>query len=147
MRHGCCCLIVKGNLKLFTLGGAMSLKKLNRKILLLVAGIILLAATPVTNLAQGRGRDRGDEKKSDRFVNRHDARDGRWDGRGPQSARGSDIGNVIRHRHDRLSNRDFNRDQRFRDRRIEVRHRDFDNNNLVRSQRLRNRHRHFERRN
>ena len=140
MRHGCCWLIVKGNLKLFTLGGAMSLKKLNRKILLLVAGIILLAATPVTNLAQGRGRDRGDEKKSDRFVNRHDARDGRWDGRGPQSARGSDIGNVIRHRHDRLSNRNFNRDDRLRDRRFELRRRSLENDNFLRSQRLRRRH-------
>jgi hypothetical protein len=125
----------------------MNLKKLNRKILLLVAGVVLLAATPATNFAQGRSRDRGDAKKSDRFVNRHDARDGRWDGRGPQSARGSDIGNVIRHRQDRLSNRNLNRDRRLRDRRIEVRNRRFDNNNLVRSQRLRNRHRHFERRN
>jgi hypothetical protein len=118
----------------------MKSKKLNRNILLIVAGLVLLIATPATNFAQERRQDRRDEKKSDRFVNRHDARDGRWDGRGPRSARGSDIGNVIRHRHDGLRNRDFHRDERFRDRRFEMRRRNLDNDNFLRSQRLRRRH-------
>jgi len=117
----------------------MNSRKLNRNILFIVAGLVLLVATPATNFAQGRGRDRRDEKKSDRFVNRHDARDGRWDGRGPRAARGSDIGNVIRHRHDTLRNRDFNRDERFRDRRFEMRRRNFSNDDFLRSQRLRRR--------
>jgi hypothetical protein len=33
--------------------------------------------------AQGRGRGMGLGRKSAVFVNGHDARDGRWDGRGP----------------------------------------------------------------
>ncbi|HMJ25580.1 MAG TPA: hypothetical protein VK475_07110 [Pyrinomonadaceae bacterium] len=119
--------------------------KLNRKILrpkilIIVAGLVLLFAVPATNFAQGRGRGRGQEKKLDRFVNGHDARDGRWDGRGPRSTRGSIISNVYRHRrNDRFSNRDFNRNDRFRNRRFEMRRRNFDNDNFLRSQRLRNR--------
>ena len=45
--------------------------------------LILLVATPVLTFAQGRGRGRGQDKKNEKFVNGHDARDGRWDGRGP----------------------------------------------------------------
>ncbi|HWQ34811.1 MAG TPA: hypothetical protein VNQ79_18325 [Blastocatellia bacterium] len=48
---------------------------------------------------RGRGRERrhhdrgrthlppGQAKKADKFVNGHDARDGRWDGRGPKRNR------------------------------------------------------------
>jgi hypothetical protein len=64
----------------------MKVRKLNRKILMIVAGLMLLAAVPATDFAQGRGRGQG--KKLDRFVNGHDARDGRWDGRGPRSGQG-----------------------------------------------------------
>ena len=35
-------------------------------------------------VAQGNGRGRGQAKKFGKFVNGHDARDGRWDGRGPR---------------------------------------------------------------
>jgi hypothetical protein len=48
---------------------------------LVVFGTLLLPAEAV---AQGNGRGRGQAKKVDKFVNGHDARDGRWDGRGPR---------------------------------------------------------------
>lgn len=122
----------------------MKLRKLNRKILTIVTGLILLAAVPATNFAQGRGR--GQQKKADRFVNGHGARDGRWDGRGPRPNRGSVISNVIRHRrNDRFRNRDFDRDNRLRNRRYD-RRRVLDNDNFLRSQRLRNRQRRLQRR-
>ena len=53
-------------------------------------GLVLLLAVPVISMAQGRGYGRGRgrgpdwDKKCAKFVNCHDARDGRWDGRGPQ---------------------------------------------------------------
>lgn len=46
---------------------------------LVVFGTLLLPAEAV---AQGNGR--GQAKKFDKFVNGHDARDGRLDGRGPR---------------------------------------------------------------
>ena len=52
-------------------------------------GLVLLLAMPATSIAQGRGYGRGRgrgpdlDKKCAKFVNCHDARDGRWDGRGP----------------------------------------------------------------
>jgi len=49
--------------------------------------VFLVAALPVTSSAQGRGKGNGAgsniDKKCAKFVNCHDARDGRWDGRGP----------------------------------------------------------------
>lgn len=124
----------------------MQLKKLNRKILLVVAGLILLVALPATSLAQGRGRGRGLDKKPSVFINGHDARDGRWDGRGPRIGRRSVISNtIIRHRRiDRIRNRNFERDQRLRNRAL--RRRGLDNDDFLRSQRLRHRHRDFKRR-
>lgn len=66
----------------------------NRKSLLLVlVSALVLTALPMATSAQGRGRGRGQEKKLDKFINGHDARDGRWDGRGP---RGTRIGRRIR---------------------------------------------------
>jgi hypothetical protein len=76
----------------------MKLLKRNRKMLLVLASLFLLAALPATSLAQGRGRGRGQDKKLDKFVNGHDARDGRWDGRGPDYSRRSLIGNEMRNR-------------------------------------------------
>jgi hypothetical protein len=118
----------------------MKLRKLNRKILVLVAGLLLLAAVPATSFAQGRGRGRGQEKKLERFVNGHDARDGRWDGRGPRIGRRTVISNeIIRQRRaDRFRDRDFERNERFRNR--QLRRRGFDNDDFLRSQRLRHRH-------
>ena len=39
---------------------------------------------PIHVVAQGNGHGRGQAKKFDKFVNGHDARDGRLDGRGPR---------------------------------------------------------------
>lgn len=51
----------------------------------LLFAVILTLALPVISLAQGRGNGRGAGKpdKCAKFVNCHDARDGRVDGRGP----------------------------------------------------------------
>ncbi|MDX6557617.1 MAG: hypothetical protein QOF72_666 [Blastocatellia bacterium] len=124
----------------------MNLRKRNRKILLMVASLLLLAALPITSFAQGRGR--GQEKKLDRFVNGHDARDGRWDGRGAQYSRRTLIGNEMRHRRsNRIRNRDLERNDRFDNRGL--RRRNLDNNQFLRSQRSRqwNRNRRLNRRN
>ncbi|HXI23957.1 MAG TPA: hypothetical protein VNG71_08770 [Pyrinomonadaceae bacterium] len=54
---------------------------------MLLFALLFVAALPVTSFAQGRGRGNGAgskiDKKCAKFVNCHDARDGRWDGRGP----------------------------------------------------------------
>jgi len=52
-----------------------------------IVAFIITATTllmPDSGFAQGRGHGRGQVKKSAKFVNGHDARDGRWDGRGPK---------------------------------------------------------------
>lgn len=51
-----------------------------------VFSFMFVIAVPSAVLAQGRGRGRGPDlgKKCGKFVNCHDARDGRWDGRGPR---------------------------------------------------------------
>ena len=84
------------------------------------AALILLMVLTVSSeaLGQGRGRGRGrggfdiTDKKCGKFVNCHDARDGRWDGRGPRRNNTS------------LTDRIFRRTRRVRDR---DRDRDFDN--------------------
>ena len=65
----------------------MRLMKENRKMILILVSLFLLSALSATAFAQGRGRGRGQDKKLDKFVNGHDARDGRWDGRGPKGTR------------------------------------------------------------
>ena len=47
--------------------------------------MVLLLSIPVYVSAQGRGHGQGLNKKSGKFVNGHDARDGRFDGRGPRT--------------------------------------------------------------
>jgi len=65
-------------------------------------GFVLLLALPAVSMAQGRGRGNGRgqgsnwDKKCAKFVNCHDARDGRVDGRGP--VRGTGISNIYRNR-------------------------------------------------
>lgn len=51
-----------------------------------IAVLVVLASLllPTHAVAQGNGRGRGQAKKFGKFVNGHDARDGRWDGRGPR---------------------------------------------------------------
>src|SRR5262245_36640821 len=60
----------------------------NTFLMTLFFGLVLLLALPAVSMAQGRGRGQGRgpvwDKKCAKFVNCHDARDGRWDGRGPR---------------------------------------------------------------
>lgn len=88
---------------------------------ILVFSLLVIFALSTDANAQGRGRRNGNwDKKCSKFVNCHDARDGRWDGRGPE--RRFRTTNVFaRHRRDR----DFDRD-RDRWERRHRRNRDFD---------------------
>jgi hypothetical protein len=53
---------------------------------LAIAVNIALSDVTFAKHDRGRGRGRGHfiDKKRERFINRHDARDGRFDGRGPR---------------------------------------------------------------
>lgn len=85
---------------------------------ILVLGLVILFGASSDAMGQGRGR-RGShlDKKCEKFVNCHDARDGRWDGRGPNRREGfnNDFRRYRRHRDrdfDRISRRDrFRRDR------------------------------------
>lgn len=107
-----------------------------------VMALLLAFAVPETALGQSRGRARhnGDwsnrnwskhNKKCGKFVNCHDARNGRLDNRGP---RGDRVGNVVsRNRFRNRNNDDWRR-------RIVNRNRNNDGNrNFFRSQRGRHR--------
>jgi hypothetical protein len=85
---------------------------------ILVLSLLMVVSVATDAMGQGRGRrvSRGD-KKCSKFVNCHDARDGRWDGRGPD--RRSRFGNIFRR------NR-RNRDRDFDDNGSRRRHRDRD---------------------
>jgi hypothetical protein len=72
------------------------------KITLMALVVVMSVSVGVFGQGRGRGRDRdtwgdrgrgGDHglgKKCGKFVNCHDARDGRWDGRGPRRGFGDD---------------------------------------------------------
>lgn len=105
----------------------------NRQNLVSIALLALLITlvAPGTAFAkrddQGRRRDRDDEKhdrKCEKFVNCHDARDGRRDGRGPQRD-WDDRTSRRRHRGDRRWDRRDHRSDRG-DRRWDRRDRRFD---------------------
>jgi hypothetical protein len=83
---------------------------------ILVLGLMIFVGMSTDAMGQGRGRGRGLDKKCEKFVNCHDARDGRWDGRGPN--RDSRFRNIFGR-----SRRDRDRDDRWERRR---RHRDRD---------------------
>src|SRR4030095_8788333 len=77
----------------FSTGGSDRMKMMTRLSKLSTAmffGFVLLLAIPAISQAQGRGRGNGRghgsnwDKKCAKFVNCHDARDGRVDGRGPR---------------------------------------------------------------
>jgi hypothetical protein len=101
-------------------------------------GIAILAlmfalTLPLTAFAQGHGHGRGRGpdlgKKCGKFVNCHDARDGRWDGRGPKQD--GLFRNGISFRRNR-------RDRRFRDRNFvhhDIRDRSFVHHNYIRGRR------------
>ena len=114
----------------------MKTLKRNRKIWLILISLFLLAAVPVVASAQGRGRGWGQEKKLDKFVNGHDARDGRWDGRGPDYRRRTGYNNVFwqERRGNRFRDREFDRNWRYRERRFELRRRGFHNDDFRRWQ-------------
>ena len=91
--------------------------------------LALLTMLSVSSDAMGQGRGRRVsrmDKKCAKFVNCHDARDGRVDGRGPdrrrslssifrRNRRDRDI--DIRNRRERRRDRDFDRDRNWRRRR------------------------------
>jgi hypothetical protein len=82
---------------------------------ILVVGLAVLFGSSSGAMGQGRGRRSSHwDKKCEKFVNCHDARDGRWDGRGPNHRTGF-TNDFRRHRR----NRDFDNSHR--------RNRDFDN--------------------
>ena len=88
----------------------------------IILTLLLAVMVPATALGQGRGRGYGrggifgnPNNKCGKFVNCHDARNGRIDGRGP---RGSRVGNILGTRIRR--NRNFeNDDLIFRNRRLD----------------------------
>jgi len=104
------------------------MKVLRLRYMLGVAALVLLTTLMVSSEAMGQGRGRGrggwgSDKKCAKFVNCHDARDGRWDGRGPNRRVRFTSRFFRRNRRDRdfdrarwRRNRDFDRD-RFRHRR------------------------------
>ena len=55
---------------------------MKRKLLQLVSALLIVCAFSIAAFAQGRGRGVGLGRRTDVFVNRHDARNGRFDGRG-----------------------------------------------------------------
>jgi hypothetical protein len=73
-------------------------KNLTALFSMMILTLSLAVLLPTTALGQGRGRGHGQggifgdsHNKCGKFVNCHDARDGRWDGRGP---RGTRVGNI-----------------------------------------------------
>jgi len=99
-------------------------KNLTALFSMMILTLSLAVLLPTTALGQGRGRGHGrggifgdSHNKCGKFVNCHDARDGRWDGRGP---RGTRVGNVL-----------------WRNRIRHRRHRNFDNDRfMVRNRRV-----------
>ena len=84
---------------------------------MLAVVLLLIIAVPATSFGKdrgkrGRGRDWND-RKCGKFVNCHDARDGRWDGRGPQ--RDASRSSWRYHRRNDDWRRDRWRDNRIRD--------------------------------
>jgi hypothetical protein len=95
---------------------------------ILVLSLLVILSVSSAAMGQGRGRRVSQlDKKCAKFVNCHDARDGRWDGRGPNRDR--DLTGRIFRRHRRYRNvdvitrrgrvrdSDFQHDRRWRRRR------------------------------
>jgi hypothetical protein len=85
-----------------------------------ILALLVTLTMSVDTFGQGRGRraGKGLDKKCDKFVNCHDARDGRWDGRGPQRRLSSDDRLFGRNRRDRRFDDDdfrYRRNRRFDD--------------------------------
>jgi len=89
---------------------------------ILVVGLVILFGASSDAMGQGRGRRVSHrDKKCEKFVNCHDARDGRVDGRGPN--RSSGFPNIFRRnrrnrdRDDYINRRGRNRNRDFSDNR------------------------------
>ena len=96
---------------------------------ILVVGLVLVFGASINAMGQGRGRGHGNshwDKKCEKFVNCHDARDGRLDGRGPNRRTGFNNTFVRRRRH---------RDDDFTNRRARYRNRDYSHNGYWRRHR------------
>jgi len=94
----------------------------SHRFILMLATALLIFAVPMLTAAQGRGRGlgRGHNKnwKCSVFVNCHDARDGRLDGRGPRANRIGFRNRIFADRGRRVRvrrNRPFDNDVRFRE--------------------------------
>jgi hypothetical protein len=89
-----------------------------------LAIVVNMALSGVTFAKQRRGRFI--DKKAGKFINGHDARDGRWDGRGPRPRFGDRFGDrrgrdgrfIFRDRRDRDEWRDRRHDDDWRRRGI-----------------------------
>ena len=91
---------------------------------IVAVGLVLVFGASSNAMAQGRGRGNSHfDKKCEKFVNCHDARDGRVDGRGPNRRTG--FTNIFRrnrrhrdddfiNRRDRYRNRDYSRNGYWR---------------------------------
>ncbi len=82
---------------------------------IVVLSLLVVMALPLGVFGQGRGRgrDHGLGKKCAKFVNCHDASEGRVDGRGP---RRDGFGSIFRRDRRRRDNDDFGNLQRRRHR-------------------------------
>jgi hypothetical protein len=101
-------------------------------------GFILLLALPAAAMAQGRGRGHGRgpdwDKKCAKFVNCHDARDGRWDGRGPRRNADYRRSGRYAYRGDRIGYRSYSTNDYWRRRHLSNR-RTFEMNRRYRTYR------------
>lgn len=156
-------------MNLTTAGGAM--KSIIWRTRLVTAGLAILLIIPATAFSQGRGRgraDNGQNWKCQKFVNCHDASDGRWDGRGPRRRvdddllyrRGRGRYDDERYRYGSYRNRRSDDDERdyrrgrYRNRRSDDdrnyrsgrRNRRSDDDRFIRNRRVRDREQDLERR-
>lgn len=92
----------------------MKLKASRNFFVIAALGVLVVMSASVEGRGQGRSR-RASDKKCAKFVNCHDASEGRVDGRGPRQ--GTDVDDRRwRHSHrDRDLDRDGSRHQRHRD--------------------------------
>ena len=82
---------------------------------ILVLSVLMIVSVASDAMGQGRGRRVSHmNKKCAKFVNCHDARDGRWDGRGPNRRISYSDRRVRRHRRNRDRDRDWDRTTRRR---------------------------------
>ena len=84
----------------------------------MIAALAVLVVVGASFEARGQGRSRranGLDKKCAKFVNCHDASEGRLDGRGPRRGNDVDIWDWRRSRRDRDIDRDGSRRRRDRD--------------------------------